>query len=209
MFYLDGGSSEEMDALVRFAAERYPGKDVSVAIVESEHERSRQAAKWLRARLSESGRVHVTLAEGDQPVNADLIFCLGPFAKLRMERGAVVMVPGSLMGGAAVVPPNPSTTLFVAYNSGMPEHGTGSEATLRPLWNRATASAALMVEAMRIAGRTLSRSSVVAALESFREVGTDLGVPISFGPARRIGATGAQPVLFEFVKGRMVPLRNR
>lgn len=207
-FYLDGGVKDEMNSLVLFAAERYPGKDLTVAIVESDHEISRQAAKWLRTRLTDSGRLHVTLGEGSQPVSADLIFCLGPAAELRVAREAVVLLPGSLMGNPAEMPPTPSSRVFVAMSAGMPEIGTEIESTLRPIWTRATVSAALMVEAMRTAGRGLSRSSLIEAMESFREVRTDLGVSVSFGPARRIGATGPQPMILESESGRLIPVRT-
>jgi hypothetical protein len=202
-----------MNSLVLFAAERYPGKDLTVAIVESDHEISRQAAKWLRTRLADSGRLHVTLGEGSQPVSADLIFCLGPAAELRVAREAVVLLPGSLMGNPAEMPPTPSSRVFiaispVAMSAGMPEFRTEIESTLRPIWTRATVSAALMVEAMRTAGRGLSRSSLIDAMESFREVRTDLGVSVSFGPARRIGATGTQPMILESESGRLIPVRT-
>jgi mono/diheme cytochrome c family protein len=209
-FYLDDGLKEEVDSLVRFSAERYPRKDLTVAIVESDHASSGQAARWLRTRLTESGRLNIMLGERGRPVDADLIFCLGPASDLRLTREAVVLLPGSLMGNPAEMRMRltPSTRVFAAVSAGTPEFGTKIEFTLRPIWTRATVSAALMIEAMKTAGRGLSRSSLIEAMESFREVRTDLGVSISYGPARRIGAIRPPPIIFEYESGRLIPVHT-
>ena len=57
----------------------------------------------------------------------------------------------------------------------------------RYVWDRSVAAAEILVEAMKRAGRSLTRQSLVAALESFAGVQTSLPQPITFGPARRIG----------------------
>ena len=57
----------------------------------------------------------------------------------------------------------------------------------RYIWDRSVAAAEILVEAMKRAGRSLTRQSLVAALESFAGVKTSLPQPITFGPARRIG----------------------
>jgi mono/diheme cytochrome c family protein len=55
------------------------------------------------------------------------------------------------------------------------------------IWDRSVAAAEIFVEAMKRAGRSLTRRSLIAALESFGGVKTTLPQPITFGPARRIG----------------------
>jgi hypothetical protein len=62
----------------------------------------------------------------------------------------------------------------------------------RSTWERATASAEILGEAMKRAGRSLTRSSLIQALESFYRVQTTLGAPITFGPNRRIGIGDTQ-----------------
>ena len=57
----------------------------------------------------------------------------------------------------------------------------------RNTWDRAVASAEILGEAMKRAGRGLTRSSFLQTLESFYRVETTLGAPITFGPNRHIG----------------------
>jgi hypothetical protein len=49
------------------------------------------------------------------------------------------------------------------------------------------AAAEIFVEAMKRAGRTLTRQSLIASLEGFAGVKTTLPQPITFGPTRRVG----------------------
>ena len=55
------------------------------------------------------------------------------------------------------------------------------------IWDRSVAAAEIFVEAMKRAGRSLTRQSLIAALEGFAGVKTTLPRPISFGPTRRVG----------------------
>jgi Cytochrome c len=55
------------------------------------------------------------------------------------------------------------------------------------LWDRAVASAEILVEAMKRAGRGLTRASLIQALESFSGVKTSLPGLVTFGPNRRVG----------------------
>ncbi len=64
----------------------------------------------------------------------------------------------------------------------------------------ACASAIVFVEALRRAGRDLSRGKLLAALESFNEFQTGLTPVITYGPNRRVGALGAQLVAVDVEK---------
>jgi hypothetical protein len=57
----------------------------------------------------------------------------------------------------------------------------------------AVAVAALLEEALKRAGRDVTRESLVATLDQFRDESTGALPPISFGPNRRIGVPGARP----------------
>lgn len=59
------------------------------------------------------------------------------------------------------------------------------------------AAAKILVAALRLVGRDLSRDKLVAALEGIYDFETGLTRPISFGPNRRIGALGAYVVAFD------------
>jgi mono/diheme cytochrome c family protein len=56
------------------------------------------------------------------------------------------------------------------------------------VWNRTIASAQIITEAMKRAGRELTRANLIQALEGFDNVQTTLSMPVTFGPNRRIGS---------------------
>ena len=55
----------------------------------------------------------------------------------------------------------------------------------------AVAAAKVFAEALRLAGRELTRDALVSALEGLRDFDTGLTPRVSFGPGRRVGAAGA------------------
>lgn len=65
-------------------------------------------------------------------------------------------------------------------------------------------AAAVLVEALRRAGRDLTRERLVQALESLSRFETGFGPPVSFGPGLRIGARGAYVMAIDRA-GRFAP----
>jgi hypothetical protein len=61
----------------------------------------------------------------------------------------------------------------------------------------AAASVVVLTEALRRAGRDLTRAKLVDALEGLYRLETGLIPPVSFGPNRRIGSLGAHVVEFD------------
>ena len=55
----------------------------------------------------------------------------------------------------------------------------------------------MLIEALKRAGRDLSREVLVDQLESLRGFATSHAPPLTFGPARRLGARGAYVVRVE------------
>jgi len=164
VFYLDGGAKEEAEKLLDFAKEQFPGKTFRPAIVSSGEEDSREAAKWLAARLAEAGYGQVVVSEDpQQPLSANLVFWLRPDSPARpMDQ-----------------------TIFLTAVATDPT---------RAAWDRTTASAEIVVEAMKRAGRGLTRGKLIEALEGFHQVETSLHAPVSFGPNRRVGASNVRIV---------------
>jgi hypothetical protein len=78
--------------------------------------------------------------------------------------------------------------LFLALPS-EPEHAAAQEAAL--------AAADVLIEALKRAGRDLSREGLVDQLESLNGFATGSAPAITFGPARRLGARGAYVVRVE------------
>jgi ABC-type branched-subunit amino acid transport system substrate-binding protein len=70
----------------------------------------------------------------------------------------------------------------------------------------ALAAARLFVEGMRKAGRDLTRSGLVEALESLYAYDTGFTPPLTFGPNRRVGARGAHLVVVDLAAGTYVPV---
>jgi hypothetical protein len=200
VFYLDGGIEEEVQALLDFVSAHFPGLDRQTAIVWSDDEVSRETARWLQARLTKSGHRRVTMSEGLQPVRADIVFCVRP--KLGVPRviadvrgDTAILVPGSFAAGYLTQAAFPGAQVFVAF--GTASGRADSSTTSRLIWNRATASASLLTEALQTAGRSLSRATLVEALESFNGGQTSLAAPVTFGRNRRVGASGVQIMVYD------------
>ncbi|MDT7688858.1 MAG: hypothetical protein QOE46_1617 [Acidobacteriota bacterium] len=69
----------------------------------------------------------------------------------------------------------------------------------------AYSSAIILTEALRRAGRELSREKLIAALEGLNEYPTGLMPPITYGPNRRVGASGAYVVTVALKEKRFLP----
>jgi ABC-type branched-subunit amino acid transport system substrate-binding protein len=135
---------------------------------------------------------------------------LGRLTKAGLEAGWTpdVLVPGSLAGGVIPqIPPRFANRLLLAYPT-LPSDWTPDRlralALLResrdvpadPLLPQVLgfAVADLMSEALRRAGRTLTRERLVEVLEELYRFDTGLTPPLTYGPNRRIGAAGAYVV---------------
>ena len=69
----------------------------------------------------------------------------------------------------------------------------------------AFASAKLLIEGLKRAGKDLSRERLIQVLEGFYEYKTGLTPPITWGPNRRIGALGAHIVRVDLKGKQFVP----
>jgi hypothetical protein len=182
VFYLDGGLKDEVEALADYAAKRFPRPDIQTVIVSSSAEITREAASRLRDRLRESGRRKVVITEDEPAPDADLAFWF------RSDRP---------------VPRPDRKTVFL-----VPAYFGAADSLMRLTWDRLTASAAIISEAMRIAGRDLSRASLIAALEGFQSVQTTLPDPVSFGPDRRVGVNNVRFITFEDAGAKVVTVTH-
>ncbi|MGH9798980.1 MAG: cytochrome c/ABC transporter substrate-binding protein, partial [Blastocatellia bacterium] len=69
----------------------------------------------------------------------------------------------------------------------------------------AYSAAKILAEALRRVGRDVSREKLIQALEGFYRYPTELTPAITYGPNRRIGATGAYVVQIDLKEKRLVP----
>ncbi|HEY6187249.1 MAG TPA: ABC transporter substrate-binding protein [Pyrinomonadaceae bacterium] len=69
----------------------------------------------------------------------------------------------------------------------------------------AYSAAKILVEGLKRAGKDVSREKLIAALEGFNRFETGLTPAITYGPNRRIGATGAYVISIDLEKKQFVP----
>ncbi len=209
VFYLDGGAEDELRALVDFASAQFPGPDRSIEIVQSEDEASSEAVQWLEKCLANAGRRRVTIREGKQPLQADVVFWLRsppgvPSVPAVAHADTVVLIPGASAPGSFASDLFPGARVFFAIRA--VTTGEDTPTASRVVWNRATAAASLVTEALTVAGRGLSRSTWIDALEGLRDVETNLASPVSFGPDKHIGASGVRIMQYDAASGKLQPL---
>lgn len=158
---------------------------------------------------------------------ADLVLFLGgdadlaAFLRAPRARGPAprVLALAPLAARAAVeAPPAFRGRIFLASPASPGGEGSAGAEALRRLRARAGVSgqagpasisagtaAAILVEALRRAGRRLTREGLVAALESLHAFDPRLAPPVTFGPARRVGAHGAHVVAVD-ARSALVPV---
>ena len=119
-----------------------------------------------------------------------------------------VFAPGQLAGRAAVqAPARFQGRLYLAYPSAPGDHSEVGQQEFQAFHARhelsrdhlytqinAYTSARLMVEALRKAGRSVSRKGLLESLESFYGWESGFTPPLTYGKNRRVGARGAHVV---------------
>jgi ABC-type branched-subunit amino acid transport system substrate-binding protein len=70
----------------------------------------------------------------------------------------------------------------------------------------AYSAAKILIEALKRAGKDLSREKLIQSLEGFYNYQTGLTPPITYGPNRRIGAMGAYIVMVDLKEKKFVPV---
>ncbi len=209
VFYLDGGAAAEISALADFAG-HLPGWRSAPLIVCSGDAVPGQTISELKQRLRDTG-----LGDASATDCARLPASGGPVFWLRTEPppiGPSADAPYRLFFSGALSPDlsrirgaDTNAEAFVAVETGSaPSAAPDPDARLRTVWERTTTSAGVLAEALRRAGRGLTRASFVEALEGFDRVQTDLGVPLTFGPARRVGFLGVRVLKWDPVRGAWI-----
>ncbi|MEM7429388.1 MAG: ABC transporter substrate-binding protein [Pseudomonadota bacterium] len=135
----------------------------------------------------------------------------------KRHAGPVLLAPMRLAGGIAASGALPAKTRLLFSWPSLPSeinraggdilrHRTGSGTDpLSELRSRADlAAAAVMVEALRRAGRDLSRSTLIKALEGIYNYETGLVGRVTFDANRRLGRNGVHVLEFDPVSGRPI-----
>jgi ABC-type branched-subunit amino acid transport system substrate-binding protein len=191
-----------------------------VAAVETTRDVARQIAERIRAAGGRARIVELTpsldaaaLVREPSILRADTLVALDwPDRLLSVLRAADaagwhprVLLPGSLANPAVFdVPDRFASDLLLAFSSVLPlgsqtglegyrqfAVGAGLPGDHVPAQLSALASAAVLVEALKRAGRDLSRDSLVEQLDGLVEFATAFSPPLTYTTRRRIGARGA------------------
>jgi ABC-type branched-subunit amino acid transport system substrate-binding protein len=161
---------------------------------------------------------------------AEVIIFLGPpgaeAAFLREAQSAswspIFLVPGSLVGGSIFDAPAAfDGRIFIAYPTLPTDRSPDALAEYRRLAEAhrldarhltiqltALSSAKILVEALKRAGRDLSRAKLIESLEALYQFRTGLTPAVTFGPNRRVGATGAYVVSVDLKEKTFVPVSD-
>jgi ABC-type branched-subunit amino acid transport system substrate-binding protein len=122
--------------------------------------------------------------------------------------------------GAFDAPASIAPQIFLAYPAALPGQDDftefvevmqkGNVKLSSPAFQSVAYGAAkTFVEATKLSGRQLSRSALLASLEKLNDFKTGVVPPLTFGPNRRIGASGCYIVGVDLTKKQYVPLGAR
>ena len=226
VFYLLPGLKEQARALAVFAAKKTDKANSRVAIVSPDVEFNRGIAASVEEQTKKAGWKSVTTfttairaAELKQK-GIDNIFFLGPgieaTAMLKdaetIDWTPAIYMLGTLVGrniGDAVTMKT-KDRIFLAFPTvptdvsaaGATEYSTllqrnKLQSTHAAAQASAIAAAKILVHALELCGKDLSREKLITTLEGLYEYDTGLMPKITFGPNRRIGALGAYVVTID------------
>ena len=120
------------------------------------------------------------------------IALLAPFPEIGFPLNKYVFyLDAGLRGEADALP---------SANPGLPD---------QMVWDRATASAEIITEALKHAGRELTRANLIEALEGFDNVQTTLPWPLSYGPNRRIGINAVKIRRLDPDRQNFIPVQKQ
>jgi ABC-type branched-subunit amino acid transport system substrate-binding protein len=207
VFYLNGGMAAEARALAGFAT-TLPG---SPSIVDDGTSSWHAVAVAAAATLSAAGHIPRLWSLDDlaRIPSPGPVLWFADQAPDQRELGTrtALLVPRAL--AAEVLSHGASAQTWIAFAAGQPDVTQDAEAEFRALAARngqgaedrpsqcqALAAAKILMEALRRAGRDVTRERLVDALETLQDFHTGLIPPVSYSATRRIGSAGAWIVPF-------------
>jgi hypothetical protein len=191
VFYLDGGVEAEARALAGFAA-TMPG---SPSIVDD------GTPIWHSAAAAAATAIGAPPAH---PANRGPLLWFADHAPVHddLSTREAILLPGELLADA--LPHGAPLPAWIAFAGGSPEFipdaaseyaavasGYRLPSDAKPSQRQALAAAVIIVEALRRAGRDVTRERLVDALETLQDFHTGLIPPVSYSATRRIGSDGA------------------
>jgi ABC-type branched-subunit amino acid transport system substrate-binding protein/cytochrome c553 len=177
VFHLSPGLDDQKRALARFAKQEKLENPLIFP--------GTGAEALAKLREAEKSGSHPTLLATGRAADASLLS-----APLSFDGRIFVAVP-ALPGESE------------AYRKLAAAHGLSREQRSAQL--SALAAAEVLLQGLERSGRNLTRDGLIEKLELLRSFQTGYGPPVSFGPARRIGARGAYILKADLGKKEWVP----
>lgn len=227
VFYLSAGVVGELGALAMQAAHQLDAEHAGLAVLHADDDHGRDLMALLRPLLARGGwrsidevpigpadqanglpeesirrigRADALLIATPDPATGHLLSGLA-----RAGRNPLVLLPGSTTAPRWVPRDlSPGTPILVGFElAGAPPPATGNRAAgparavPEPAERTGLAAVMLLVEGLRRAGRDVTRAKLIDAIESIHDFPAGHLPPLTFGPRRHVGFTGAQIVPFD------------
>ena len=226
MFYLLPGLKEQARSLLNFAAKRSDLHKAPVATLAADTDFNKAIVATLAEQEKKLGWNHVITSNAAENIaelkanGVDTVFLIGSGTEAAMFFKAAeaadwspsVYLLGTLVGKSApdLVPAKMKDRVFFAFPTIPADVSAAGAAEYSGLLERnklsathaaaqasAIAAAKILVHAMELCGKDLTRERLVTTLEGLYEYDTGLMPKITFGPNRRIGALGAYVVTID------------
>src|SRR5688572_28041769 len=181
---------------------------------------------FSRANFDATAMAGILKAEG-----VEAVFFLGPGGQVAFINAAAaanwtphVFLLGALTGRdlVRILPPSFKDRVFLSFPTVPTDVAPAGLAELRALQEKhkfapghiasqlnAFAAAKIFTEALKRAGRDLTRETLVTALEGLYEYETGVTPSITFGPNRRVGSMGSYIVSADLSKREFVLISNK
>ena len=131
------------------------------------------------------------------------IFLLGPLAGRNLLPGVPASFGGKVFVAFPAVPSDITPAGVAEFSALLEKQRVTPRQTVSML--AAYAAAKIFTEALKRAGRDLSREKLITSLEGLYDFETGMTPRITFGPNRRVGAAGAHVMLVDTEKREFVP----
>jgi ABC-type branched-subunit amino acid transport system substrate-binding protein len=211
------------------AAIIYPESEANAGVAAAIDEQSKLAG-WSapgRVKYARGSFDAIVVAKELSAKNVNAVFLLGGSEDARalwsaaekLNWSPALYMPGAMTGKDILdAPPNFKDKIFLSFPSVPADIKPAGLENFRALAAKyklpqghlaaqisAYASAQLLVEGLKRAGRDLSREKLINSLEGLYEYETGVTPKLTYGPNRRVGAAGAYIVSVDMEKKQFVP----
>lgn len=235
VFYLLSGLDDQAKSLAKFIGEKPEFKKSNIVMIAPRIAVFTNVIDAVKAKKDgtviqyDSGRFDVADAiKQSRQTGADVVVFMGSgddaLAFMReaekLNWFPAVLVPGGAIGESVFAAPvGFDRKVFFSFATTPEDHtaeGLNEFRAFRAKYklptNLVTAqisayvAAKILIEALKRVGKDLSREKLIQALEELQQYRTGLTQPISYGPNRRVGATGAYIVTIDLKEKQFVPV---